>query len=38
VTYGQIESPHVGLQRGICLEEHPQCEVCDARPYCRYPI
>jgi len=38
VTYGQLESPHVGLQRGICLEERPQCEVCDARPYCRYPI
>jgi len=38
VLYGQVESPDFGLEKGICLEEHPHCGVCDARPYCRFPI
>jgi DNA-3-methyladenine glycosylase I len=36
VSYGQAKSVALGLDRGICLEKNPLCEVCEVVEYCRY--
>jgi len=36
-AYGQEKSEDLGIGKGICLTENPQCSICGARSYCRYP-
>ncbi|MBN1453363.1 MAG: DNA-3-methyladenine glycosylase I [Anaerolineales bacterium] len=36
VVYGQVQSKEFGIERGICLETNPSCQVCGARDYCNY--
>ena len=36
VAYGQEESKELGINRGICLESNPRCEVCGITNYCNY--
>jgi DNA-3-methyladenine glycosylase I len=34
VTYGQVQSREFGIERGICLEEKPSCNLCNAKSFC----
>lgn len=36
VDYGQMEVPELGIKKGICLEENPNCELCGVRKYCSF--
>lgn len=36
VCYGQMKSPEVGLEHGICLEKNPHCSVCGVTRHCDY--
>jgi DNA-3-methyladenine glycosylase I len=36
VLYGQVSSPEVGLDRGICLEANPNCSICGIQSHCVY--
>jgi DNA-3-methyladenine glycosylase I len=36
VAYGQVYSTGTGIGQGICLKDHPRCEVCGVRDDCRY--
>lgn len=36
VKCGQIRSPELGIDRGICLERDPRCSLCGLRGHCRY--
>ena len=35
VSYGQVQSMELGIDKGICLES-PRCNLCEVRPYCKY--
>jgi DNA-3-methyladenine glycosylase I len=37
VAYGQMSFKEIGVNKGICLEENPQCELCGIRSYCIRP-
>jgi hypothetical protein len=34
--FGQMATPEINLDRGICLQEKPQCDLCGVSPLCRY--
>lgn len=34
--YGQMATPELNLDRGICLQEKPQCDLCGVSSECRY--
>lgn len=34
--YGQMATPELDLERGICLPEKPQCDVCGVSSLCRF--
>ena len=34
--YGQMATPELNLERGICLPEKPQCDVCGVRSLCPF--
>jgi len=36
VAYGQVQSKEFGIERGICLETNPSCQLCGARNFCSY--
>lgn len=37
VKYGQMgKSELLGTQDGICLEENPKCQICNAREFCKH--
>jgi DNA-3-methyladenine glycosylase I len=36
VCYGQMKSPEVGLDHGICLEKNPHCPMCGVKGHCDY--
>lgn len=36
VVYGQLANSTFGIERGICLQRNPQCQICQAQPYCEY--
>jgi len=36
VAYGQVQSLGFGLERGICLEKNPLCNLCGAKGFCNY--
>jgi DNA-3-methyladenine glycosylase I len=36
VCYGQVKSPEVGLEHGICLEKNPRCSMCGLTGHCDY--
>ena len=35
VAYGQVESPDLGITKGICLDQ-PRCEACGLTRFCQY--
>lgn len=35
VSFGQVASPDLGIDRGVCLKA-PSCGVCQVRPHCRF--
>lgn len=36
VAYGQVKSSEFGIEKGICLEKKPQCELCGIKEFCDY--
>ena len=36
VAYGQMKSEEFGIQKGICLERNPLCDICRVKDYCNY--
>ena len=36
VAYGQVQSREIGIERGICLEKKPLCNLCEAQNFCLY--
>jgi len=36
VAYGQMESKEFGIDKGICLESNPSCNICGAKEFCNY--
>lgn len=36
VAYGQMQSKEFGIERGVCLEEKPSCNLCNAKNFCNY--
>jgi len=36
VAYGQVQSLKFGLEKGICLEKKPLCNLCGAKEICNY--
>ena len=36
VAYGQVQSREFGIERGICLEEKPSCNLCNVKSFCSY--
>ena len=36
VAYGQVQSLEFGLEKGICLEKKPLCNLCGAKEFCNY--
>jgi len=36
VADGQVASTEFGVDRGICMEENPSCEICGVREHCLY--
>jgi DNA-3-methyladenine glycosylase I len=36
VKCGQVQSPELGIDRGICLKRKPQCRLCALTEYCNY--
>jgi DNA-3-methyladenine glycosylase I len=36
VCYGQMKSPELGLEHGICLEKNPHCSMCGVTRHCDY--
>ena len=36
VAYGQVATSDLGIERGICLEVNPSCNLCYAKPYCNF--
>ena len=34
VTYGQVKSQDLGIEKGICIEKNPSCDICGVRYYC----
>jgi DNA-3-methyladenine glycosylase I len=39
VAYGReglVKSGDIGIERGICLEDDPQCSICGVNKYCDY--
>jgi DNA-3-methyladenine glycosylase I len=38
VAYGQVHSPNMGIEDGICLERSPACLKCRAKEFCSYYI
>jgi DNA-3-methyladenine glycosylase I len=35
VAYGQVQTPGLGIDRGICLKQ-PRCSVCGIKSFCRW--
>jgi len=33
---GQVRSGDIGIERGICLKDNPQCSICGVSKYCDY--
>jgi len=36
VAYGQVQSIEFGIERGICLEKNPLCNLCSVKEFCNY--
>lgn len=36
VAYGQVRTPELGIDPGICLEDQPRCEACGVTARCRW--
>ncbi|HXB66865.1 MAG TPA: hypothetical protein VNY05_01375 [Candidatus Acidoferrales bacterium] len=36
VAYGAMKSASTSTEQGICLKEHPRCDMCGVTEYCRY--
>jgi DNA-3-methyladenine glycosylase I len=36
VAYGQVKSNEFGIERGICMEDNPSCQLCGVQKYCAY--
>jgi DNA-3-methyladenine glycosylase I len=35
-AYGQVKSEDLGIEKGICLKDNPECPICGARNYCGF--
>lgn len=38
VSYGQMSTKELGLDKGICLEANPACSICRAQNHCNYCV
>ena len=36
VAHGQVESPELGILRGVCLKNHPACDECALLRFCQF--
>jgi len=36
VAYGQMKSEEFGIEKGICLERNPSCDICGVKDHCPY--
>jgi DNA-3-methyladenine glycosylase I len=36
VAFGQVQSKEFGIERGICSEINPSCQLCEARFFCNH--